>query len=142
MRNNNSCHLLLILCQLSIQHPTPMLCHVYCVTLFAKCLGKGHCSAFAFGTGKQVKVLLERCLWLLCYLCHNCMGRVEYIRTISVALALWTPWHDALPACCHVEEMTEAMLSRLSSRCKLHHTFTSIDRTAKPVSIEYLHCND
>ena len=51
----------------------------------------------------------------------------DYVRSLSCALMLWTPWHDCLPACCYSEELTEASLSRLGRSMKKHADATTAE---------------
>jgi hypothetical protein len=64
------------------------------------------------GTGKFARRFLVYCLHVL----HKLgVGKgEEYVRTIGLAILLWTPYHDSIPASCYVEEPLEASLSRLS----------------------------
>ena len=41
-------------------------------------------------------------------------GSSEYIRSLTLSLLCWSPFHSALPAVAFVEEALEASLSRLA----------------------------
>ena len=75
-------------------------------------------------TGSYAKRVLEYCVCVLKNLFAGQERRSEYLRSLTVALCTWTCWHDSLPACMHVEECNEALLSRLS------HVLTRISSAA------------
>ena len=71
-------------------------------------------------TGAEARRVLVRCLLVLMRLNEGREVAVEYVRTVCVALLLWTDWHDEVPAAWFCEETCEAALSRLSSLCHRH----------------------
>ena len=77
--------------------------------------------------GKLAKEILQRCLVLLVHIFDDYGAKVEYVRTLAVALLSWSPWQDKLPACVFVEESCEALLSRMASRCRSNFTVASFD---------------
>ena len=77
--------------------------------------------------GKLAKEILQRCLLLLVHIFDDYGAKVEYVRTLAVALLSWTPWMDKLPGCVFVEESCEALLSRMATRCIGHYTVSSFD---------------
>jgi hypothetical protein len=68
----------------------------------------------ATGTGPLVQKLLSGCFSLLLNLERSFKN--EYVRVLAVALTLWSPLHNFVPAGCYVEEALEASLSRLAKR--------------------------
>ena len=70
------------------------------------------------GSGHPAHTILRRCLLMLLALSRGAANRVDYVRTISIALLLWQQHQTDLPAAAHVEENNEANLSRLVKRCK------------------------
>ena len=76
-------------------------------------------------TGKLAKDVLMMSLTLLMQLFKERATKVEYIRTLSIALMSWTDWMGELPACCFNEESCEALLSRMAAVCRSHHTLSS-----------------
>ena len=54
--------------------------------------------------------------------------KVEYVRTLGIALLMWSPWESELPGCMFMEESCEALLSRMAHRCRQHpHLFAYED---------------
>ena len=54
--------------------------------------------------------------------------KVEYVRTLGVALLMWGKWDYDLPGCMFMEESCEALLSRMAHRCRQHqHLFAYQD---------------
>ena len=47
-------------------------------------------------------------------------NKVEYVRTLTVALLLWTPWHSEIGSVSYTDELNEARLAQLG-RWWLHH---------------------
>jgi hypothetical protein len=68
--------------------------------------------------GQMARTVLQHCLLVQTHVLRDWDAREEYTRTIALALLTWTPWLSKLPGCCFVEEMGEAMLSRLTTRCR------------------------
>ena len=64
-------------------------------------------------TGTHAKRLLGACLALQVHLTGDTACRLEYTRTISVALLTWMPWYSRLPGAVFVEEACEALLRRV-----------------------------
>jgi hypothetical protein len=79
------------------------------------------------GSGDQARQALLYSLVLLLDLQRGLELRSEYIRSILAALLTWTPWHDRAPACLFVEEVNEALLSRLASSCLRHPNCVGAD---------------
>ena len=79
------------------------------------------------GGGKVAKEILQRSLVLLVHVFGDYSAKVEYVRTLAIALLSWTPWMDNLPGCVFVEESCEALLSRMASRCRSHITISSFE---------------
>ena len=106
-----------------------VLLNVYCPMLLAignsvrNCTWDGRKEA----KGKEARQVLQDCLVLLVNLLGDTRGRVEYVRTLCVALLGWSKWMDSLPGCCFQEENCEALLSRMAGRCRAHTTFSSIE---------------
>jgi hypothetical protein len=69
-------------------------------------------------TGQMARTVLQHCLAVQSHVLQDWDAKEEYTRTISLALLTWTPWMSRLPGCCFVEEVGEAMLSRLTARCR------------------------
>ena len=53
--------------------------------------------------------------------------KIEYIRTISIALLTWMPWMNKLQACSFLEESCEALLSRVAHRCNVHRHVSTFE---------------
>ena len=70
------------------------------------------------GTGDHARNALQTAFVILLRLCEGQAHKVEYVRSLAVALSLWSPWHSSLPACCFSEEVNEAALSRLGRACR------------------------
>ena len=70
------------------------------------------------GSGQLAQIILRQCLLMLLALSRTAANRVDYVRTISIALLLWQQHQADLPAATHIEENNEANLSRLVKRCK------------------------
>lgn len=67
------------------------------------------------GSGVFAKALLNQALIYILQVTQQRPNKGnQYIRGITVALALWSPFHDNLPGSAFCEEHCEAMLSRLS----------------------------
>ena len=64
-------------------------------------------------TGHHAKTVVQYLLIL--HLTLRDASHDPYITPMCLALMLWTPFHDRLPAAAFVEERCEAMLSRLCS---------------------------
>ena len=81
------------------------------------------------GTAWQVREALLLSLSLLLRLDDWAERRrmTEYVRTLACAVLCWSPWHDALPACCFVEEVNEAALSRLGQLFERHPQAVTTD---------------
>ena len=75
--------------------------------------------------GDAARRLLETCLGVQVHLTDDWEGKLEYSRTLAIALLTWQPWYDTLPGCCFAEESCEALLSRMASRCVDNRTLTS-----------------
>ena len=75
----------------------------------------------------MAKEILQRCLVMLVHIFNDFSTKVEYVRTLAVALLSWTPWMDKLPGCVFVEESCEALLSRMASRCRSNFTVSSFE---------------
>ena len=73
-----------------------------------------------------LSTLLMICLRLI-HLLGKEAKKVEYVRTLSIALLSWTPWMSRVPACCFGEESCEAMLSRMSTRCHQHKHVSDLE---------------
>lgn len=80
--------------------------------------------------GKQACGILQDCLALLVNLLGSGAHRVEYVRTICVALLGWNKWMDAIPGCCFQEENCEALLSRMAGRCRSNWTLSSFQQVS------------
>ena len=72
---------------------------------------------------------MSQCWVLLVHLLADKDGKNEYVRTLSVALAVWQPWMDKIPAVCFVEESCEALLSRMGHRYDVYRTLHGFDNT-------------
>ena len=83
------------------------------------------------GTAKGVDArnVLEQCLVLHACVLSDWGCKAEYTRTISVALLDWQPFYSNLPGCCFVEEMGEALLSRMVGRQRRNRHVTTWDGT-------------
>ena len=79
------------------------------------------------GSGHLAHTILRRCLLMLLALSRGAANRVDYVRTISIALLLWQQHQTDLPAAAHVEENNEANLSRLVKRCKKHPAMYALE---------------
>ena len=56
-------------------------------------------------------------------------NKVEYIRSLCAAMLSWQPWHHGAASACFGEEMCEAMLAKVSLRCKSHSYLTGVENT-------------
>ena len=70
--------------------------------------------------GDLARTVLQRCLAVIVHASQDWDCKLEYSRSISVALLSWQPYYSGLPGCCFVEEACEAMLSRMMSRRQQH----------------------
>ena len=77
-------------------------------------------------TAHHAHAVLQRCFVMLVHLRAN-PEKVEYIRTLAVALLMWRSWDDELPGCMFIEESCEAMLSRTAHRCRQHQHLWEFD---------------
>ena len=77
------------------------------------------------GTGQAAHIVLEWSLLLHLFLTGDWDAKTEYVRSLSVTLAMWQEWMSNTLGCLFVEEIGEALLSRLSARVKLHPTALS-----------------
>ena len=68
----------------------------------------------------HTKKAMQWSLSVLMQLSPNDTHRTKYIRTLSLALCLWTPWSDITQGCIHVEESCEAMLSTVTRGMRAH----------------------
>ena len=75
--------------------------------------------------GALAKEVLENCLALQVHLMGDWHCKLEYTRSLSVALLCWQPWMSALPGCCFAEESCEAMIGRMVGRCRQHKELTT-----------------
>jgi len=57
--------------------------------------------------GDVAKRVMERCLALQVHLMGDWECKLEYSRSLSMALLGWTSWHSQLPGCCFAEEFCE-----------------------------------
>ena len=78
-------------------------------------------------TGMEARNVLMLSLLLLTHILKERATKVEYIRTLSIALLAWTKWMDTLPACCFNEESCEALLSRMASSVRSSPTLSSFE---------------
>ena len=79
--------------------------------------------------GLLAKEVLQHCLLLHVHLMDDWDARLEYTRTMALALLQWTPWHSSVPGCLYVEESCEALLGRVVTRCRRHHYLTGFQST-------------
>lgn len=92
----------------------------YCPAIFSigamvrQCNWEGR----AYGTGTVARTVLQRCLCVLLHLSPDDSHRIKYVRTVSLALLMWTPWYQACPGAMMAEEMCEAMLSKVTHRLR------------------------
>ena len=77
--------------------------------------------------GVLAKRILEQCLALQVHLMDDWDGRLEYTRTLSMALLSWQQWMNNLPGCCFAEEPCEAMLARMVARCRGNNQVSSFE---------------
>ena len=77
------------------------------------------------GTGQHAKDVLLKCVMILFRLCEGTKHKVEYVRSLSIALLGWTPWHSHLLGCCCIEEFSEASLSLMPKTCQRHPRYVS-----------------
>ena len=68
--------------------------------------------------GLDARVILEQCLAIHTNVLGDWQCKSEYTRTLSVALLAWQPYYSSLPGCCFVEELGEALLSKMVSRMR------------------------
>ena len=62
------------------------------------------------GSGAMAFSTIGQCLLLLVQLLGVKAAKNEYVRTLSIAILFWQPWHSILQGVCFVEEACEAML--------------------------------
>ena len=74
--------------------------------------------------GIRARMILQCCLGLQLDITGDHECRLEYSRSLSVALLTWQPWMSRLPGCCFAEEPCEALLSRVASRCRQQRQLT------------------
>ena len=77
------------------------------------------------GSGLGARRALEYALFLLLRLSEGRENTVKYIKTVSLALLLWRPWHTTLPGCYYSEEFGESMLAKLTALLRTRPTFTA-----------------
>ena len=77
------------------------------------------------GTGQAAHTVLQWSLLLHLFLTGDWDAKTEYVRSLSVTLAVWQEWMSNTLGCFFAEEIGEALLSRLSARVKLHPTALS-----------------
>ena len=79
----------------------------------------------AAGTGKWARKCLSYCLILLMELYGWDANKGEYVQSLCKRLLTWQDWHDLTPARVFLEELCEAVLSRVTVQCELHAENTS-----------------
>ena len=72
-------------------------------------------------TGRTAHQVLCECLLLQTHVQQDWDAKLEYTRTIALALMTWQPWMMERPGCIFVEESGEAMLSRFMSSVRLNN---------------------
>ena len=99
----------------------------YVPTLFALGVQVRNCnwSGRQPSTGQAAHTVLEWSLLLHLFLTGDWDAKTEYVRSLSVTLAVWQEWMSNTLGCLIAEEIGEALLSRLSARVKLHPTALS-----------------
>lgn len=129
----------------ALPHPTPVdrltfnkvvalhnLLYVYVPAVFTLGHQVRHCTweGHEVGTGDEAKAVLQLSLTvLICLLGVEAAKKNEYVRTLCMALCMWTSWHSAVPAHVHVEESCEALIGRLGRACAKHTGVTDLDGT-------------
>ena len=95
------------------------------------------------GTGVHALHALQYSFLLMLCLTGSSAHKVEYVRSMALALLSWTPWHTNLPGVTFNEETCEAMLSRLAALVVRYPTATDASSlmdlflTIRPVSMSY-----
>jgi hypothetical protein len=77
--------------------------------------------------GQLAKDTLAQCLAVQVHLTGDWGCKLEYTRTLSVALLTWQPWLSNVPGCCFAEEPCEAMLARMVARCRRNRQLSSFE---------------
>ena len=80
-----------------------------------------------YGSAIYARTALQWVLCILLRLSPDDAHKVKYIKTFSLALLMWTPWHSATPGCMHSEEGCEALLSKVTRDLRKHPTRTDHD---------------
>ena len=84
------------------------------------------CNWGSADSGTALKVL-EYSLHVIQHLCLGSESKVEYVRSLSSALMIWSSWYSNLPGHAHSEEMCEALLSRLVQKLRFHPQCKTLD---------------
>ena len=79
--------------------------------------------------GDAARAVIEGCLALQMQLLQDWRGcdGSGYPKAMATALLCWTPWHDKVPGRFFVEEVGEALLSRLGARLSDHPHVNSFE---------------
>lgn len=80
------------------------------------------------GSGVEARKVLMGALVALIHLYGDKAHTTEYVRTLFVALALWTRWHDELPGACYTDEMCEARLHLLGQWWLYHKEVLTVEQ--------------
>ena len=80
-----------------------------------------------YGSAVHARTALQWVLCILLRLSPEDSHKVKYIKTVSLALLMWTPWLSATPGCMHSEEGCEALLSKVTANLRKHPTRSDHD---------------
>ena len=75
-----------------------------------------------YGSAVHARTALQWALCILLRLSPDEVHKIKYIKTICLALLMWTPWYSATPGCMHSEEGCEALLSKVTQNLRKHPT--------------------
>ena len=77
--------------------------------------------------GTVAKEVLGQCLAVVASLRQDWEAKEEYTRSLAVALQVWEPWMDRVPAKCFVEEACESLLARAKQSLQQHRHLTGFE---------------
>lgn len=88
---------------------------------------ESHWACRSGGTSAEAHKLLQWSLHILVHLTWGSEGSVEYVRTVVVALLMWSEWHSSTPGVANSEEAGEALLGRVVNQFKRYPQHDSFE---------------
>ena len=82
------------------------------------------------GSGVIAKEVVMACLLGLLPLKGTRAHTVEYVRTLSCALVLWSGWHTRIPGACYSDESNESSLSQLGEWWENHPEIITVQQVS------------